>query len=102
MILGECVVCLSYFQVKPQYKKALIDELFKLIEPTRGEPGCLLYELLIDNEDPNFLIMSEKFVSEEALAFHEKQSYVAAFVEGPMVEMCEKVSWNVAREIKLD
>ncbi len=99
MIRGDCVICLSYFQAKPEYQKALISELLKLIEPTRKEPGCLLYELLIDNEDPNFLIMSEKFVDEEALASHEKQPYVIAFVEGPMAEMCEKVSWNVAREI---
>jgi quinol monooxygenase YgiN len=100
MILAESVVCLSYFLAKPQYKKALIAELFKLIAPTRSEKGCLAYELLIDNEDPHFLIMSEKFVDEEALAFHERQPYVVAFVEGPMAEMCQKVTWNVAREIQ--
>lgn len=100
MLLGDPVVCLSYFKAKPEHKDALIRELLKLIEPTRREPGCLVYELLIDEEDPNFLIMSEKFVNQEALDVHQKNSYIVQFVEGPMLQWCEKVTWNVGREIK--
>ncbi len=99
MIIGEEIVCLSYFQAKPQFREALIKELLQLVKPTLNEPGCLIYELLIDESDPNFLIMSEKFANKEALEFHEKQDYIVQFVAGPMAYMCERVTWNIARKL---
>jgi quinol monooxygenase YgiN len=97
---GCAILCLSYFRAKPQYRDELIQELLKLVELTRAEGGCIYYELFVDNEDPNFLIMSEKFTNQKALDEHEKESYIIRFVEGPMVKYFEKVTWNVAREIK--
>lgn len=97
--LSESVVCVSYFQAKKEHQKELIAALLKLIEPTRAEPGCLQYELIIDKEDSNFLIMLEKFVSLEALAKHEEQPYIQEFVEKFMSQYCEKVTWNVGKEI---
>jgi quinol monooxygenase YgiN len=95
----SCVVCLSYFQAKPEFRDELVEELLKLVEPTRDEPGCILYELLADDQDPNYLIMLEKFTSDKALDLHEKQPYIVRFVKGPMLKYCEKVTWNVARGI---
>lgn len=99
-VFGLAILCLSYFQAKPQHRDELIRELLKLVEPTRAESGCIYYELFLDNADPNFIIMSEKFVNQKALDDHEKEPYIVRFVEGPMVKYCEKVTWNVAREIK--
>ncbi|MBS3905009.1 MAG: antibiotic biosynthesis monooxygenase [Simkania sp.] len=94
------ILCLSYFQAKPQYRDVLILELLKLVESTRAERGCIYYELFLDNEDPNFLIVAEKFVNQQALDDHEKKPYIVSFVEGPMDEYCKKVTWHVARELK--
>lgn len=99
-ILSNATWCLSYFEAKEQYRKALIEALLKLIEPTRAEAGCLQYELVIDNENPNFLIMVEKFISQTALDEHEKQPYIKYFVENEMDKYCHKVTWNVGKEIK--
>ncbi len=91
--------CISYFHVKPEHRDELIRELLKLIKPTRAEPGCIYYELFLDNTDPNFLILSSKFVNQRALDDHEKQPYIVHFLEGPMVKYCEKVTWSEALEI---
>lgn len=99
-VLGVNILCLSYFQAKPEYLSLLIEELLKLVELTRAEPGCIHYELFLDNEDPNFLIISEKFIDQKALDEHEQKDYIMRFVEGPMNHYCKKVTWNVAREIK--
>ena len=99
-VLGFTILCLSYFQAKPEHRNEFIQELLNLVEPTRSEPGCIHYELFLDNDDPNFLIMSEKFINQKALDEHEQKPYITRFVEGPMITYCEKVTWNVAREIK--
>jgi len=99
-VFGLDIFCISCFHAKPQYRDELIRELLKLIEPTRAEPGCIYYELYLDNEDPNFIILSSKFMNLKALDDHEKELYIVRFLEGPMVKYCEKVTWNEAREIK--
>ena len=100
--LSRSVFCLSYFQALPKHRNELIHALLELVEPTRLEKGCLLYELVIDNEDPNLLIMAEKFTSAEALDRHEKEPHILAFVEGPMTDWCEKVSWHVGPQVNHD
>lgn len=99
MLLSEEIVCLSYFEVKPEYRDTLINALLNLISPTRDEPGCLQYDLILDNENPNFLIIIEKFINKNALDHHEKQPYIVKFVENMMNKYCNKVTWHVGREI---
>jgi len=41
-----------------------------LLAPTRAEPGCLRYELIVDPDDPAQLTFVEEWESEEALAAH--------------------------------
>ncbi len=93
------IYCLSYFTAKSGCTDELIAELMQLINPTRSEDGCLLYELAIDKTDPCFLIMIEKFISAEALAIHEAQPYVKNFVENVMDKLCENVAWHEAKVI---
>lgn len=94
------IYCLSYFLAKQEHRDSLIESLNKLIEPTRAEKGCLQYELLLDIENPNFIIMLEKFASQQALNDHEQKAYIKYFVENEMWQYCENVTWNVAREIR--
>lgn len=101
LVLSGYVTCLSYFRVKSEYREKLIKALFDLIEPTRAEPGCLQYDFLLDGEDPNFLIMAEKFVNQAALDEHEQQPYIKNFVENFMSQYCVEVTWNTCKEIKV-
>ena len=93
---NKSIYCLSYFRAKPGCVDELIKALSALLEPTRAEDGCLLYELAIDDTNPNFLIMVEKFIDKQALAFHEQQDYVKHFVEQFMGALCDKVTWHEA------
>ncbi|HSX26162.1 MAG TPA: putative quinol monooxygenase [Chlamydiales bacterium] len=99
-VFGSEIFCISYFHAKPQHRVELIRELLKLLEPTRAEPGCIYYELYLDNKDPNYIILPSKFINLKALDEHDKEPYIVRFLEGPMVNFCEKVTWNEAREIK--
>ena len=57
-------------------------ELFKMIGPTRQEPGCIEYRLHQDNDDPAVFLFYENWESLACLEQHMNsahfQSYVAA------------------------
>lgn len=93
------IYCLSYFLAKPHARKELIKALLFLREPTYKEPGCIEYELFQDEENPDLLIVSEKFVSHKALDEHESEPYIVDFIEGPMKEYAAKVTWHVLKPI---
>lgn len=64
-------------------------DLFKgMIEPTRKEKGCIIYELLQDEKDPHILTINEEWESQEVLDKHFEMPYfkeiipqLGAFIE---------------------
>ncbi|HUI51888.1 MAG TPA: putative quinol monooxygenase [Terriglobales bacterium] len=48
----------------------LANQLRALLEPTRKEPGCLVYELHSDPENQGKFLFYEKFRNQAALDFH--------------------------------
>lgn len=56
-------------------------ELLKLVEPSRADAGCLLYELHQDPEEPIVFMFYERWESRKALDEHLGQPHVAAFVK---------------------
>ena len=51
--------------------------LTALIEPTRAEPGCRLYELWRNRRDGTELTFVEEWSSDEALAAHAASDHIA-------------------------
>ena len=50
-----------------------------MVEGSRGEPGCLHYELMSDNANPCKFATYEVFESAEAVAAHMEADYVKAW-----------------------
>lgn len=67
------------FKVKKEnidlVKQALID----ILEPTRNEEGCLLYELHQDINDPSIFMFYEVWQTVGHWKAHDKQSHIEAF-----------------------
>ena len=64
---------------KPAEVERLKKALQALIEPSRNELGCLVYELW--QETPTSFIMYERFESESAFEQHLKRPYIQSFFE---------------------
>jgi len=62
---------------KPETVAEVRDVLVSLIPLSRGEPGCLKYELFQNVSDPTDFTFMEAFASEAALAIHAAAPYVA-------------------------
>jgi quinol monooxygenase YgiN len=87
---------------KSNFKHDKIDEAIKLyqelVEKTREEDGCIVYELYQDNKDSSVLTMIEEWTDEEALAKHMKTEHflrivplVGEFTEGSELNIYHKV-----------
>lgn len=65
-------------------KKESIDlvkaELIKLIEPTRKEEGCLLYDLHQDNVNPEIFLFYETWASRELWQIHINNDHLEAYM----------------------
>jgi quinol monooxygenase YgiN len=55
-------------------------EFEKLIEPTRAEPGCLHYQLLVNKEKPGDFVFLQEYVSDAAFQSHLDSEHVAAAI----------------------
>lgn len=65
--------------VKEAYRDEIKAELLKLISPTRGEEGCIAYDLHQDNDNPNLFLFHEKWVNQEYLTKHSQSDHIAAY-----------------------
>jgi quinol monooxygenase YgiN len=54
--------------------------LEKLIEPTRAEPGCLKYELFVNEENPGDFVFLEEYTSGSAFQAHMDSKHVTAAI----------------------
>jgi quinol monooxygenase YgiN len=55
---------------KPDSVEIVRDGLLSLLEPTRAEPGCILYELMQNTADPTDFTFYEEWTDEASLNAH--------------------------------
>lgn len=67
------------FEVKDEKLAFVKNELMKILEPTRKENGCLLYELHQDLDDPNILMFYEIWETREAWKAHDNKQHILDF-----------------------
>ena len=95
----ENVVVVAMFRVHPGRGEEAVAAFSPTIEQTHGEEGCNAYALHRDANDPDVLVLVERWVDREALDSHLQQPYVARLgevageflVEPPTIHFSEPV-----------
>ena len=59
-------------KVKPLYKE--------LVAKTKQEPGCVAYDLFIDQNDPGHFIFIEEWINKDALNAHCRSEHFSRLV----------------------
>lgn len=62
---------------RPETVEAVKRILVGMLEPSRSEDGCLVYELLQCNDDPADFTFVEEWTDEAALARHAASPHIA-------------------------
>lgn len=68
---------IATFKALPGREDDLYKVLERLVEPTRAETGCRLYELWRSRSDPAEFTFVEEWASDEALAAHAQSAHIA-------------------------
>ena len=75
---GETLRVVARIQAKIDKVEDVRDALTSLVAPTRNEPGCIVYELLQNTEDPTDFTFVEEWESDAALASHAASAHIKA------------------------
>ncbi|ALM89644.1 MULTISPECIES: putative quinol monooxygenase [Alteromonas] len=64
----------AIIQPQPRYYEKGIEALQRLLIPTRGEPGCIRFDVFEDRENGQYILV-EHFKRQADLDFHYAQEY---------------------------
>jgi quinol monooxygenase YgiN len=75
----EHIVLNVHLEAMPGHEEELATQLLALVAPTRGEPGCVTYELHRDPDTPGKFMFYEVFANQEALDAHGAMPHFKRF-----------------------
>ena len=80
-------VVVARWTAKPGQEGAVAEALARMIEPTRAEPGNLLYEVNRDPERPGAFLLYEQYVDAQAYAAHGASPHFQEHAAGHAFEL---------------
>jgi quinol monooxygenase YgiN len=73
------IILKATIYIKPGQRDVFLKHLPQFIEDSRGDTGCLGFEVLTDIENPFKFVFFQKWENENKLQGHEHSSYVKSF-----------------------
>jgi quinol monooxygenase YgiN len=90
--------CLTVrYSVKEEELDAVLAALRPLVEESRREPGCLMYQAHRDVEDPNVFLLYEQYEDETAFQAHADSDHFQKYAVGeifPRRENTERAAYE--------
>ena len=77
--MAKQLTVVARVQAKPGKEEEVLRELLHLVDATRGEEGCLNYDLHISKDDPSQFLFYENWVSKAYLDRHAESAHIGAF-----------------------
>lgn len=97
--LSENIVCIAQFKPKTGKRDELIQALSELIPLSKGEPGCLRYELHQSVENPEIITFIDRFKDQSAFDFHCETEYIKKHFDEILPGLTDSIEITLHREI---
>ncbi len=78
--MPDAITVLAKLKAKDGTQETVKAEGLALIEPTRREDACLVYDFHQDTEDPASFMFYEQWAGKDALDEHLRKPYLRAFI----------------------
>ncbi len=78
--MEKTLIIVAKIEAKKDHIDLVKSELNKLIEPTRKEDGCQLYDLHQDNVNPEVFLFYEKWTSRDLWQVHMNNENLTAYM----------------------
>lgn len=69
---------LAQITAEPGHESAVLESLKGLVEPTRAEDGCVVYDLHVDNSRSGFFVFYEIWKSRDLWQAHMQSPHLKA------------------------
>ncbi len=77
--------CLAVrWTIKEGELDAMLPALRRLVEESRAEPGCLMYQAHRDPDSPNVIFLYEQYVDEGAYQSHADSDHFKTYAVGDL------------------
>ena len=76
----KSITVIAQIKVKEGMEEKIRGELLKLIEPSRSEPGCIVYDLYQSADSKSLFMFYECWKSKRDLDEHLQKPYTKAFI----------------------
>ena len=74
------IVVAGYAMVKPECRAEAVEAVHKVVQATKKEAGCLVYDFYADLADPNRFHVYEEWESDGALDDHMDAAHTREFL----------------------
>jgi quinol monooxygenase YgiN len=84
------MICLAVrLMIKAGYEEHAADLFRQLTDESRKEPGCILYVVHRQKDDPRRLLVYEQYTDENALKFHHNTPHFKKYAAEGVYNMIE-------------
>lgn len=91
--------CFVRFEPQPGKEAAFRDEMLRVVEPTRGEIGCLAIRAFESIRQPTVFTIHSEWVDEGAFELHARLPHTVRFLEAAKKLLTQGVNGLRTREI---
>ncbi len=79
--MSPVLTLVAIVTAKPEKRDFVLEEILKLLDPTRAEKGNMNYNLHEDNNDRNTFVLYENWETHELWEAHMKSPHMIAYAE---------------------
>jgi quinol monooxygenase YgiN len=95
----EPVTVVARIRAKPGMDSQVLEELLKVVVPTRAEAGCINYDLHQAADDPCLFLFHENWVHKQALDEHLQKPYLKTLIENTSEMLAEPIEISLWKMI---
>jgi len=93
------IVCIAELKAKPEKREELLKALSELIPLSKGEDGCLRYELHESVDDKNVFVFVDRFKDQKAWDYHCTTEHAEKYFEKIFPELTESINYKIYKEL---
>ena len=81
---------IARWTVPAKHRETVLEALARMTAAVEAnEPGCLMYHSNISNDDPNVIVLYERYVDDAALEVHRNAEHFQTIVLGEIVPLLD-------------
>lgn len=90
---------IARYRTRPGQGDAVAAILSRHIAATRAEPGCLRFDAARSRDDPDEIVLVERYIDEAAFEAHRKSAHFAEYIQKQVLPLLAERTWHRYDEI---